>query len=259
MDFGLTGKTAIVCAGSRGLGRACAEALAAEGARIVLNGRSVDSLQTTADAIADKYGVEVLLAPGDISSDAGRDAVVRIAGDVDILINNGGGPKPGTLEGFSDSDWDSALATNLRAPAEMIRMTLSGMERRGFGRIINITSSVVKFPIDAQGLSAAARAGLHGLTATLVRRAAKSGVTINNVLPGPFATDRLISNFSHKASQEGVSTNEALARRKQQLPSGRFGDPDELGALVAFLCSDKAGYVSGQSIVIDGGAHTAIL
>ena len=259
MDFELQGRTAIVCAASRGLGRACAEALAAEGVGLTLNARGEAALAETATALAARHGVPVTAVAGDIADPACRAALLAACPAPDILVNNAGGPPPGRLGGWSEADWSGALAANLRAPAAMIEAVLEGMAARGFGRIVNITSSVVKHPIDVQGLSAAARAGLHGLVSTLVRPYVARNVTLNNILPGPFATDRLISNFAFQARQKGLSTEAALAARKAELPAGRFGDPLEVGRLCAYLCSAHAGYISGQSILIDGGAHPQLV
>jgi 3-oxoacyl-[acyl-carrier protein] reductase len=259
MDLGLKGRKAIVCAASKGLGRACAEALAAEGVDLVINARSGDALAETAREIARAHGVQVTPVAGDIASEAGRRAVLAACPAPDILINNAGGPPPGKLAKWTDEDWAGAIESNLRAPAALIGAVVEGMATRGFGRIVNITSSVVRHPIDVQGLSAAARAGLHGLVSTLVRDYVGRNVTLNNVLPGPFATDRLIANFTFRAQQQGISADEALAARKKELPARRFGDPQELGRLCAYLCSAHAGYISGQSILIDGGAHPQIL
>lgn len=259
MDLGIKSRKAIVCAASRGLGRACAEALAAEGVALVLNARGEEALRQTADEIAARHGVSVQIVAGDIAQEADRAALLAACPAPDILVNNAGGPKPGKLKGYSEADWQQALAGNLRAPAAMIAAVIDGMAARNFGRIVNITSSVVRHPIDIQGLSAAARAGLHGLVATLVREHAARNVTLNNILPGTFATDRLISNFAFKAKQQGINTEQALAARQAELPAKRFGDPAELGRLCAFLCSSHAGYISGQSILIDGGAHPQIL
>jgi 3-oxoacyl-[acyl-carrier protein] reductase len=259
MDLGLKGRTAIVCAASKGLGRACAEALAAEGVHLVLNSRGKEALEQTAEEIAAAHGVKVTPVAADIGTAQGRAAVLTACPAPDILVNNAGGPPPGKLKTWSDDDWTQALGNNLRAPAAMIAAVLDGMAERGFGRIVNITSSVVRHPIDMQGLSAAARAGLHGLVSTLVRDHVGRNVTINNILPGPFATDRLISNFTFRAKQQGISPEQALAARRAELPASRFGEPQELGRLCAFLCSAHAGYISGQSILIDGGAHPQIL
>ena len=255
MDLGLRGRTAIVCAASKGLGRACAEALAAEGVDLVLNARTVEALEQAAAEIATAHGVLVKTVAGDIADSAVRDALLAACLTPDILVNNSGGPAPGKLKSYSADDWGKALDGNLRAPAAMLAAVLDGMASRGFGHVVNITSSVVRHPIDVQGLSAAARAGLHGLVSTLVRDHVGRNVTINNILPGPFATDRLISNFTFRAKQEGISPEQALAARKAELPAKRFGDPLEVGKLCAYLCSTHAGYISGQSILIDGGAH----
>lgn len=255
MDLGLRGRTAIVCAASKGLGRACAEALAAEGVDLVLNARTAGPLEQTASEIAVAHGVRVKTVAGDIADATVRDAILAACPTPDILVNNSGGPAPGKLKSYSADDWGKALDGNLRAPAAMLAAVLDGMAARGFGRVVNITSSVVRHPIDVQGLSAAARAGLHGLVSTLVRDHVGRNVTINNILPGPFATDRLISNFTFRAKQEGISPEAALAARKAELPAKRFGDPLEVGRLCAYLCSTHAGYISGQSILIDGGAH----
>jgi len=259
MDLGLKGRTAIVCAASKGLGRACAEALAAEGVVLVLNARDPVRLEQAASELSAAHNIKVTAVAGDIASDTGRAALLAACPAPDILVNNAGGPPPGKLKSWSPADWSNALESNLKAPAAMLAAVLDGMAERGFGRIVNITSSVVRHPIDVQGLSAAARAGLHGLVSTLVRAHVGRNVTINNILPGPFATDRLISNFTFRAKQEGVSPEQALAARRAELPAKRFGDPQELGRLCAYLCSAHAGYISGQSILIDGGAHPQIL
>src|SRR5580692_7345481 len=248
MDLGLKGRTAIVCAASKGLGRACAEALAAEGVGLVLNARSAGPLAQAAAEIAQTHQVPVVPVAGDIASADVRAAILAAAPTPDILVNNAGGPAPGKLKSFTADDWTRALEGNLRAPAAMMAAVLDGMAARGFGRVVNITSSVVRHPIDVQGLSAAARAGLHGLVSTLVREHIGRNVTINNILPGPFATDRLISNFTFRAKQEGISPDQALAARRSELPAKRFGEPQELGRLCAYLCSAHAGYISGQSI-----------
>jgi 3-oxoacyl-[acyl-carrier protein] reductase len=259
MDLGLKGRTAIVCAASKGLGRACAEALAAEGVDLVLNARSLGPLETTAAEIAKTHNVAVQVVAGDIGGAEVRDALLVACPTPDILVNNAGGPSPGKLKSFTAEDWAKALDGNLRAPAAMLAAVLDGMAARGFGRVVNITSSVVRHPIDVQGLSAAARAGLHGLVSTLVRDHVDRNVTINNILPGPFATDRLISNFTFQAKQKGISPDQALAARRAELPAKRFGDPLEVGRLCAYLCSAHAGYISGQSILIDGGAHPQLV
>jgi 3-oxoacyl-[acyl-carrier protein] reductase len=259
MDLGLKGRTAIVCAASKGLGRACAEALAAEGVALVLNARDPARLKLAAAEIAAAHKVEVTAVAGDIASEAGRAALLTACPAPDILVNNAGGPAPGKLTSWTADDWSNALESNLKAPVAMLAAVLDGMAARGYGRVVNITSSVVRHPIDVQGLSVAARAGLHGLVSTLVRAHVGRNVTINNILPGPFTTDRLISNFTFRAKQEGISPEAALAARRAELPAKRFGEPQELGRLCAYLCSAHAGYISGQSILIDGGAHPQLL
>lgn len=259
MDFGLQGRRAIVCASSRGLGRACAEALAAEGVDLVLNARTLAALETTAPELRATYKVKVTAVAADIGDASGRAALLAACPTPDILVNNAGGPAPGSLAKYTDEDWAKAIDGNLRAPAALMAAVLDGMAERGFGRVVNITSSVVRHPIDVQGLSATARSGLHGLVSTLVRGYVGRNVTINNILPGPFATDRLVSNFTYQAKQKGISPQEALAARQKELPARRFGEPMEVGRLCAYLCSAHAGYISGQSILIDGAAHPQII
>jgi 3-oxoacyl-[acyl-carrier protein] reductase len=255
MDLGIKGRVALVCAASKGLGRACADALAAEGVSLFLNAREIASLEQAAQAIAARYGVPVTPVAADLGTPQGRDVILRACSSPDILVNNAGGPPPGDLKQWTDADWERALATNLRAPAALIGAYVDGMAERGFGRIVNITSSIVRHPIDVQGLSAAARAGLHGLVSTVVRGVVARNVTINNILPGTFATDRLVSNFAFIGKRQGKTPEEALAARRNELPAKRFGDPAELGKLCAYLCSTHAAYISGQNFLIDGGAH----
>ena len=259
MDLGIKGRTALVCAASKGLGRACAEALAAEGVTLFLNARDAQTLGEAARAIAAAHGVMVTPITADLSVPEDRARLLAACPAPDILVNNAGGPPPGDLRRWTEADWDRALATNLRAPAALIAAYIDGMAERGFGRIVNITSSVVRHPIDVQGLSASARAGLHGLVASLVRGVAARNVTINNILPGTFATDRLISNFAFIAQRQGKTAEAAIAARRDDLPAKRFGDPAELGRLCAYLCSSHAAYISGQNILIDGGAHPQTL
>ena len=259
MDLGIKGRTAIVCAGSKGLGRACAEALAAEGVTVVLNARDPTTLEQVANQIAERHGVPVIPVAADLSTSSGRSRLIEACPSPDILVNNAGGPPPGDYRSWSDQDWSAALETNMLAPVTLICAFADGMADRRFGRIVNITSSVVRHPIDAQGLSAAARSGLHGFVATIVRGLAAHNVTVNNLLPGPFATERLMSNFGFRAKREGRSVEEIVAARKAELPAKRFGNPDELGRLCAYLCSAHTGYISGQSIMLDGAAHPQAL
>ncbi len=264
MDFGIKGKWALVCGASKGLGLGCAQALAGEGVHVVMVARGREVLEASAAALRQASpGVQVIAVVADITTPEGRAAAFAAPGGpgtaFDIVVTNAGGPPPGDFRSWDREAWIKAVDANMLTPIELIKATVDGMAARGFGRIVNITSSVVRHPIDVQGLSAAARAGLHGLVSTLVRDHVGRNVTINNILPGPFATDRLISNFTFRAKQQGISAEQALADRRAELPAGRFGDPKELGQLCAFLCSASAGYISGQSILIDGGAHPQIL
>jgi 3-oxoacyl-[acyl-carrier protein] reductase len=255
MDLKIRGKTAIVCAASKGLGRGCAEALAENGVDLVLNARGSEALEATAEAIRSATGVSVATVAADITTEAGRNAVLAAAPAPDILINNAGGPPPGDFRDWDDEDWIKALRANMLTPIALIKATVDGMAERGFGRVVNITSSAVKAPIATLGLSNGARSGLTGFVAGTARALAGTGVTINNLLPGRFATDRLWSNLDDVAGRTGQSRDAVEAAAKQGIPAGRFGDPAEFGAYCAFLCSAHAGYVTGQNVLIDGGAY----
>ena len=259
MDFGLRGRKAIVCAASKGLGRGCAEALAAEGVDLVICARTAAPLEATARAIADAHGVSVTPVACDITTEAGRAAVLAACPDPDILVNNAGGPPPGDFRDFSDDDWRRAVEGNMITPIALIRATVYGMAERGWGRVVNITSASVKAPIPILELSNGARAGLTGGVAALARKIARQGVTINALLPGPFDTDRLNATIRGAAEKSGKSIDEVRAERASGNPTGRFGTPAEFGAACAFLCSDRAGFINGQNIVIDGGALNATL
>lgn len=257
-DYGLSGKTALVCAGSKGLGRACAMALAQHGARIVLNARGADALARAADEIAAATGVAVSAVPGDIATAEGRAAVLDACPDPDILINNAGGPPAGSFRDWERADWVSALDANMIAPILLIRAVIDPMIGRGFGRIVNITSGAVKAPIGPLGLSNGARAGLTGFAAGLARDVAQHGVTLNNLLPGPFQTDRLDQTLAAAARARGQTLDQAREERRAANPSRRFGHPEEFGATCAFLASRHAGYITGQNILIDGGAYPGV-
>jgi len=259
MELGLAGKRAIVCASSRGLGKGCAEALAAEGVDLVINGRTADTLQQTADAIAEAHGVSVTPVVADIATDEGQAAVLEAAGRVDILINNAGGPPPGDYRDWGREEWLGAVEQNMLTPILLMKAVLPGMIDRGWGRIVNITSVSVKSPIPELGLSNGARAGLTGFVAGVSRQVACHGVTINNLMPGPFETDRLTSNFKNAAEKTGKSYEEIASVRRDSNPSRRFGQPDEFGAYCAFLCSQHAGYVTGQNLLMDGGGYPGTL
>ena len=258
MDLGLTGKWALVCAASKGLGRGCAEALAREGANVVITARGAEALETTAAELrALAPGVEVRAVAGDITTEAGRRAALAACPQVDILVNNAGGPPTGDFRDWDREAWIRALDANMLTPIELIKATVDGMAERGFGRIVNITSAAVKAPIDILGLSNGARSGLTGFVAGLARqpRLAGRNVTINALLPGPFDTDRLRSTFVGAAKATGQSIETLVDKRRALNPTGRFGTPAEFGATCAFLCSVHAGYITGQNVLIDGGAY----
>ena len=259
MDLGLSGKSAIVCASSRGLGRACAIELARAGARVVINGRDPERLAQVRDEIAGDTGADIVAVAADLSTEEGRAALLAALPQVDILVNNNGGPPP---RDFRDVDRDAMLAgleANMIAPALLIRAVIDGMVERRFGRIVNITSGSVKMPLGGLDLSSGARAGLTGFVAGIARSVVHANVTINNLLPGMFDTDRIAALVDNQARQSGRSAEEVRRQRQQGIPAKRFGDPAEFGAACAFLCSAQAGYITGQSLLIDGGAFPGIL
>jgi len=258
MDLGIAGRRAIVCASSKGLGRACAEALVREGVEVTLNGRDRATLNAAAQAIRAATGVAVHAVAGDITAEATRAALIARCPEPDILINNAGGPPPGDFRRWSIDDWHRALDANMLAPIAMIALVLDGMVARRWGRIVNITSGAVKAPIATLGLSNGARAGLTGFVAGLARQVAAKGVTINNLLPGPFETDRLRANIAARA-KEGESYDAAAGRERAAIPAGRFGAPDEFGAACAFLCGSHAGFITGQNLLLDGGKFPGTL
>ncbi|AOY64655.1 SDR family oxidoreductase [Xanthomonas citri pv. glycines] len=256
MDLGIAGRWALVCAASKGLGLGCARALAGEGVNVVIAARGREALEHAADALRALPGSgEVRSVVADIATPEGRSAALAACPQVDILINNAGGPPPGDFRQWERADWLRALDANMLAPIELIRATVDGMRARRFGRIVNITSSAVKAPIDILGLSNGARAGLTGFVAGLARSTVADNVTINNLLPGQFATDRLRGNFAAIAQQQGSSADKVAERKRAGIPAARFGEPDEFGAACAFLCSAQAGYITGQNLLIDGGSY----
>jgi 3-oxoacyl-[acyl-carrier protein] reductase len=261
MDLGIRGRKAIVCAASEGLGRACALALAREGVDLVLNARRPEVLEATATEIRHGTGVVVTAVPGDITTEETRARVLAACPDPDILINNAGGPPPGDVRDLGRDDWLRALDANMLTPIVLIRATVDGMIRSGFGRVVNITSSGVKGPglYPALGLSIAARSGLTGFVAVLSREAVRHNVTLNGLLPGRFDTERLRANLAYAARQTGRTPEEEAERARAAVPAGRFGDPDEFGAACAFLCSVQASFITGQNIVLDGGAFPGLL
>ena len=256
MDLGIKGKRALVTGASKGLGRGCAEALAAAGVDLVINARGGAVLAATAATIRALHGVTVTVIAADITDEAGRAAVLAAAGPIDILVTNAGGPPPGTWEHWGRDDYLRAIDANMLTPIELIKATVDGMAARGFGRIVNITSSAVKSPIDVLGLSNGARSGLTGFVAGVARSPlAGQGVTINNLLPGAFDTDRLRGNMQNAAAQSGSDLGQMVDARRQAIPAQRFGTPEEFGAICAFLCSTHAGYITGQNVLADGGAY----
>lgn len=259
IDLGIAGRTALVCAASKGLGRACAEALATSGAHVVINGRDPETLAAAAEAIAAATGAQVRAVAADVTTSAGREAILSVCPSPDILVNNAGGPPPGDFRDWDEAIWTAALRANMLAPIFMIRATVDGMIGRRFGRIINITSAAVKAPIDTLGLSNGARAGLTGFVAGLARQVARHNVTINNLLPGPFETDRLRANLQAAAKAQNLAYDEVYARRRDANPARRYGQPPEFGAFCAFLASAQAGFVTGQNLVMDGGAYPGTL
>lgn len=259
MDLGIRGKRAIVCAASKGLGRGCAEALAAEGVDLVINARGAPALEAAAAAIRAAHGVEVIAVAADITREEGRAAVLAAAGDVDILVTNAGGPPPGTWSDWSRDDFIRALDANMLTPIALMQAVLPGMIARRWGRVVNITSAAVRSPIPALGLSNTARTGLTGFVAGTSRQVAPEGVVINNLLPGIHDTDRATALDTGVSKAEGIDMAEARRRREATIPARRYGRPQEFGAACAFLCSQHAGFVIGQNLLLDGGAFNATL
>ena len=256
MDLGIDGKWALVCAASKGLGKGCAQALVAEGVNVVITARGAEALQATAAELrASNPAVQVVTVVGDITTEQGRAAALAACPQVDILINNAGGPPPGDFRNWDRSHWLAALDANMLTPIELIKAVVDGMAQRGFGRIVNITSAAVKAPIDILGLSNGARSGLTGFVAGVARQPQLAGrnVTINALLPGPFDTDRLRATMAGAAAKTGKSLDEVMDARRKLNPTGRFGNAEEFGATCAFLCSQHAGYITGQNLLLDGG------
>lgn len=259
MDLGIKGKRALVCASSKGLGRGCAEALAEAGVDLVLNARGTAALEATATAIRSRYQVAVTTIAADITTEEGRAAVLAAAGQVDILVTNAGGPPPGLWSDWTRDDFIKAIDANMLTPIALMTALLPGMIDRGWGRVVNITSQSVKAPIPQLGLSNAARTGLTGYVAGTSRQVAPFGVTINNLLPGIHDTDRAIALDGGVTRAEGITMDEARARRATTIPARRYGTAAEFGAACAFLCSQKAGFIVGQNILLDGGATVATI
>jgi 3-oxoacyl-[acyl-carrier protein] reductase len=259
MDTGLHGRTALVCAASKGLGRACAMALAREGVVVTITARGAEALAQTAREIRDATGVTVAAVPGDITTEAGRAAALEMCPEPDILVTNAGGPPPGDFRDWERDDWIRALDANMLTPIALIKATVDGMIGRKFGRIVNITSGSVKSPIPTLGMSNGARAGLTGFIGGLARQVAKHNVTINNLLPGPFLTDRLRTTTAMAAAKAGHSVEVEIAIRAAASPAGRVGDPAEFGDACVFLCAASSGFIVGQNLLLDGGAFNATM
>ena len=255
MDLQIKGKWALVCGASRGLGLGCAEALVREGVHVLIVARREAVLSEAAQALRALGGAQVLACAADITTEAGRAQVFALRKDFDIVVTNAGGPPSGNFRDWGREDWIRAVEANMLTPIELIKATVDGMAARGFGRIINITSGAVKSPIEALGLSNGARSGLTGFVAGLARSGiAAQGVTVNNLLPGAFDTDRLQSLFATTAGKTSQTVDAVAAQRRKSIPAQRFGQPQEFGAACAFLCSPLAGYITGQNILVDGGA-----
>ncbi len=259
MDLGLTGRTAIVCASSRGLGRACAQALAAEGVAVVINGRDADRLTAAAEEMRAATGASVTAVAADVSTEAGREALLAACPDPDILVNNNGGPPPGRFEDWDHAAWLGALEANLLAPVLLIRAVIGGMRARRFGRIVNITSAMVKSPHPLMGLSTAARSALTAVCKGLSREVAVDNVTINNLLPERIDTDRQRFMAELRSAMGGITLEAAYAEMAASIAAGRLGTPEEFGAACAYLCSAHAGYVSGQNLQLDGGSYAGLI
>ena len=259
MDLGISGRTAIVCAASKGLGKACAMQLAKEGVNVVISARTKADIEKTADEIRKSANVKVTALACDVTTDAGRKMILDACPNPDILINNAGGPPPGDFKDFSLEDWRKAVEWNMITPIALIHATVYGMMDRKFGRILNITSQSVKAPIASLELSNGARAGLTGAVAVIARKAVRHNVTINNILPGPFETDRLTGSTRKMAEQSGMTFEKAMEQRKAVVPAGRFGQPGEFGAAAAFMCSTHAGFITGQNLLLDGGIFQGAL
>lgn len=258
MDLGIKGKRALICASSKGLGFGCAQALAEAGVDIVMNARGSDALEAAADQLR-QTGANVTTVAADVTTQAGQDAVLEASGTLDILVNNAGGPPPGMWTDWDRDDFLAALEANMLTPIALMKAVVPGMMERGWGRVVNITSQSVKAPIPVLGLSNSARAGLTGYVAGTARQVAGRGVTINNLLPGSHATDRRYAIDDMIAAQQGISRDEATKQVWSEIPAGRYGTASEFGNTCAFLCSQHAGFIVGQNILLDGGNVVATI
>ena len=259
MDLGIAGKKALVCGASAGLGYACAQALVREGVDVLMVARTESPLLAAAERLRLVGAGSVSSVAADVTTEVGRELIWQAQQNFDIVVTNAAGPPSGDFRDWDRDIWVRALEANMLAPIALIKATVDGMMARGFGRIVNITSSAVKSPVDGLGLSNGARSGLTGFVAGLARTTVAKGVTINNLLPGTFDTARLAGNFAAQAVRQGISTEQAIAARLAKHPAHRFGQPDELGNTCAYLCSMHAGYINGQNILLDGGSFPGVL
>jgi len=259
MDLGIAGKSAIVCGASRGLGFACAKALVQAGVNVTIAARTKEDVDAAVVELLEHASAEVNGISADVVTLQGRDALFAACPSPDILINNAGGPPPGDFRDWTRDDWIAALDANMLSAIEMIKASVEGMQDRGFGRIVNITSHMVKEPTAILGLSNGARAGLTGFVGGLARDLAKHGITINNLLPGQFDTDRLKSNHEKFAAKSKMDMSDFREKMKQQIPVKRFGRPEEFGNTCAFICSQHGAYMTGQNILLDGGQFKGLM
>ena len=259
MDLGIKGKKAIVCAASKGLGKACAMSLAREGVELVITARILETLEATAAEIRAATGAKVTAVAGDITTEAGRAAALAACPEPDILVTNAGGPPRGDFRDWTRDDWIKAVDGNMLTPIFLIKAVVDGMIARKFGRIVNITSGSVKSPIAELGMSNGARAGLTGFVGGLARQVARHNVTINGLLPGPFLTDRLRSGFEEAARRSNRPVDEIIAERSASNPAGRVGNPAEFGEACAFLCAASSGFIVGQNLLLDGGSFNSTM
>lgn len=259
MDLKLAGKSALVCGSSKGLGFACAMSLAREGVALTLVARTAPVLEKAADAIRQATGAQVAIVAADITTAEGREQAFDVSGMPDILVTNSGGPKPGDFRDWSKDDWMAAVNANMYTPIALIQHVIDAMISKRYGRIVNITSAAVKMPIDILGLSNGARSGLTGFVAGLARQVVEHNVTINNLLPGPFETDRLRETAIKTAQNSGKSVEQVMQARLNSIPAKRYGQPEELGDACAYLCSAQAGFITGQNLVLDGGIYPGTL
>ncbi|MCH2173910.1 SDR family oxidoreductase [Myxococcota bacterium] len=259
MDLGIRGRKAIVCASSRGLGRACAMSLAREGVAVIINGRDKAALQSTAEEIRSETGARVTPVVADLDHEEERQRLVTACPEADILVTNNGGPAPGRFEDWDHEQWLAAIESNLLAPVMLIRTLLPGMKARNFGRIVNITSAMVKTPVAPMALSTTARSGLTALCKAISKPAAAFNVTINNLLPERFDTDRQLQMAKAASELFGLTYEEARAQQVASIAAGRLGLPGEFGDACAFLCSSQAGYISGQNLQLDGGSYAGLV